>query len=289
MTAPAAAAGTVRIGDLVVPRMGFGTMRLTGPGISGPPADRTEAIRVVRRAAELGVAVFDCAWYYGPYAAHEIVAEALYPYAPDVILVTKLGAGRGRDGSWRAALTPEELRTGNEADLRLLRLDSIPVTHLRWAVNGRATFEDVLGAMVDMQREGRIQRIGLSAVTAEQLDVALRHTEIVSVSNAYSVIDRRDEAVVERCANEGIAYLPWFPLGGGSVARGTAVRADHAVREIADRRRLTPTQIALAWLLHRSPVMLPIPGTSRVSHLEENVAAASVRLTAEELDRFEAQ
>ncbi len=267
--------------------MGFGTMRLTGPGISGPPADRNEAIRVVRRAAELGVRVFDCAWYYGPYAAHEIVADALYPYAPDVVLVTKLGAARGRDGSWHAALTPEELRAGNEADLRLLRLDSIPVTHLRWADNSRATFEDALGAMVDLQREGRIQRIGLSAVTAGQLDIALRHTEVVTVSNAYSVIDRRDAAVLERCEREEIAYLPWFPLGGGSVARGTAVLAYDAVREIADSRRLTSTQVALAWLLHRSPVMLPIPGTSRVTHLEENVAAASVHLTPEELNRFE--
>jgi pyridoxine 4-dehydrogenase len=287
MTAPAAAAGTVRLGDLVVPRMGFGTMRLTGPGISGPPADRNEAIRVARRALELGVGVFDCSWYYGPYAAHEIVADALYPYAPEVVLVTKLGAARGRDGSWHAALTPEELRAGNEADLRLLRLDSIPVTHLRWADNDRATFEDALGAMVDLQREGRIQRIGLSAVTAGQLDLALRHTEVVTVSNAYSVIDRRDEAVLERCESAGIPYLPWFPLGGGSVARGGPVHAYDAVREIADRRRLTATQVALAWLLHRSPVMVPIPGTSRVTHLEENVAAASVQLTAEELHGFE--
>jgi pyridoxine 4-dehydrogenase len=288
MTAPAAAAGTVRLGDLVVPRMGFGTMRLTGPGISGPPADRNEAIRVARRALELGVGVFDCSWYYGPYAAHEIVADALYPYAPEVVLVTKLGAARGRDGSWHAALTPEELRAGNEADLRLLRLDSIPVTHLRWADNDRATFEDALGAMVDLQREGRIQRIGLSAVTAGQLDLALRHTEVVTVSNAYSVIDRRDEAVLERCESAGIHYLPWFPLGGGSVARGgAAVRAYDAVREIADRRLLTPTQVALAWLLHRSPIMVPIPGTSRVTHLEENVAAASVQLTAEELHRID--
>jgi len=283
MTAPAAASGTVRLGDLVVPRMGFGTMRLTGLGISGPPADRNEAIRVVRRAAELGIGVFDCSWYYGPSAAHEIVAEALYPYAPDVVLVTKLGAARGRDGSWRVALTPEELRAGNEADLRLLRLDSIPVTHLRWADNSRATFEDALRVMVDLQREGRIQRIGLSAVTAGQLDVALRHTELVTVSNAYSVIDPGDAAVLERCEQEGIAYLPWFPLGGGSIAGGTGVRAHDAVREIADRRHLTTTQVALAWLLHRSPVMVPIPGTSRVTHLEENVAAASVQLTAEEL------
>jgi pyridoxine 4-dehydrogenase len=267
--------------------MGFGTMRLTGPGISGPPADRNEAIRVARRAVELGVGVFDCSWYYGPYAAHEIVADALHPYAPEVVLVTKLGAARGRDGSWHAALTPEELRAGNEADLRLLRLDSIPVTHLRWADNGQATFEDALGAMVELQREGRIQRIGLSAVTARQLDVALRHTDVVTVSNAYSVIDRSDEAVLERCESAGIAYLPWFPLGGGSVARGAAVRAYDAVREIADRRLLTATQVALAWLLHRSPVMVPIPGTSRATHLEENVAAASVQLTAEELHRID--
>ena len=287
MTTPAAAAGTVRLGDLAVPRMGFGTMRLTGPGISGPPADRAEAIRVMRRAVELGVGVFDCSWYYGPYSAEEIVAEALYPYAPDVVLVTKLGAARGRDGSWHSALTTEELRAGNEADLRLLRLDSIPVTHLRWDDTSRATFEDALGAMLELQREGRIQRIGLSAVTAGQLDVALGHAEVVTVSNAYSVIDRRDDAVLERCESQGIAYLPWFPLGGGSVARATAGRASSAVREIAARRHLTETQVALAWLLHRSPVMLPIPGTSRVAHLEENVAAASVRLTAEELNQLE--
>jgi pyridoxine 4-dehydrogenase len=287
MTAPAAAAGTVRLGDLVVPRMGFGTMRLTGPGISGPPADRDEAIRVLRRAVELGVGAFDCSWYYGPYAAHEIVADALYPYAPEVVLVTKLGAARGRDGSWRAALTAEELGAGNETDRRLLRLDSIPVTHLRWADNSRATFDEALAAMIDLQREGRIQRIGLSGVTAGQLDVALRRTQVVTVSSPYSVVDRRDEAVLERCEEEGIAYLPWFPLGGGSVARGgTAVRADDAVRQIADRRRQTPAQVALAWLLQRSPAMLPIPGTSRVSHLEENIAAASVQLTPEELQRL---
>jgi len=266
--------------------MGFGTMRLTGPGISGPPADRAEAIRVVRRAVELGVGAFDCSWYYGPYAAHEVIADALYPYPADVVLVTKLGAARGRDGSWHAALTADELRAGNEEDLRLLRLDSVPVTHLRWADNGGATFEEALGAMLDLQREGRIQRIGLSAVTAAQLDIALRHTRVVTVSNAYSVVDRRDEAVLQRCESEGIAYLPWFPLGGGSVARGSAAAAFDAVREIAHNRGLTPTQVALAWLLHRSPVMLPIPGTSRVAHLEENVAAASVQLTPEEVSRF---
>ena len=287
MTAPAAASGTVSLGDLVVPRMGFGTMRLTGPGIFGPPADRSGAIRVMRRAAELGVGVFDCSWYYGPYTAEEIVAKALYPYAADVVLVTKLGAARGRDGSWRAALTPEELRAGNEADLRLLRIDSIPVTHLRWADNSSATFDDALGAMLDLQREGRIQRIGLSAVTVAQLDAALRRTQVVTVSNAYSVIDRRDDGVLERCETDGIAYLPWFPLGGGSVARGTAVRAYDGLREIANRRRLTEAQVALAWLLHRSPVMLPIPGTSRLAHLEENVAAASVLLTAEEMNQLE--
>lgn len=226
----AAAAGTVRIGDLTVPRMGFGAMRLTGPGIFGPPADRAEAVRVARRALDLGVRLFDCSWYYGPYASHEVLAEALRPYPPDAVLVTKLGAGRGTDGSWRPALTRSELRAGNETDLRLLGLDRIAVTHLRWADNPEATFEDALGTMLELQREGRIQRIGLSGVTAAQLDVALGQTEIVTVSNLYSVVDRRDDALVERCEREGISYLPWFPLGGGRLGGGSGRGAERRSR-----------------------------------------------------------
>lgn len=279
----AAAAGTVRIGDLAVPRMGFGAMRLTGPGIFGPPADRDEAIRVVRRALDLGVRLFDCSWYYGPYASHEVLAEALRPYSADVVLVTKLGAVRGPDGSWRPGLTRSELRAGNETDLRLLGLDSIAVTHLRWADNGEATFEVALGTMLELQREGRIQRIGLSGVTEAQLDVALRQTEIVTVSNLYSVVDRRDDALVDRCEQEGIAYLPWFPLGGGHLRRGSGTGAAGAVEGVARSRGVTPMQVALAWLLQRSPVLAPIPGTSRVDHLEDNVAAASLHLDAGEL------
>jgi pyridoxine 4-dehydrogenase len=275
----AESAGHVELAGRRVPRLGYGTMRLTGPRIFGPPADRDEAVRVLRRVVELGVRVIDTAWYYGPYVADEILAEALHPYPDDLVIVTKLGGARRDDGSWYSALTPDELRAGCEHDLRLLKLEAIPVTHLRWMDNPAVSFEDALGSMLDLQREGKIERIGVSNVDLPQLDLALRETSVATVSNAYSVLDRTHEEMVGRCEAAGVPFLPFFPLGASPVRSGAGVAGTDAVEAVAGRLGATPTQVALAWLLARSPIMVPIPGTSRVAHVEENVAAAEITLT----------
>ena len=285
MTAPDA--GSLSLAGRDVPRLGYGTMRLTGPHIFGPPADRDEAVRVLRRAVELGVRVIDTSWYYGPYVANEILAEALHPY-DDLVLVTKLGGARRDDASWYSALTPDELRAGCEHDLRLLRVDSVPVAHLRWMPGATVPFDEALGAMVRLRDEGKIQHIGLSNVTPEQIDAALAVTPLETVSNAYSVVDRKDEATVDRCASEGIAYLPFFPLGASPVRSGAGVTAQDVVAQVAKRLDATPTQVALAWLLQRSPTMVPIPGTSSVAHLEENVASAGLSLPADDVAELDA-
>lgn len=284
----AESAGHVELAGRRVPRMGYGTMRLTGPRIFGPPADRDEAVRVLRRAVELGVRVIDTAWYYGPYVADEILAEALHPYPDDLVIVTKLGGARRDDGSWYSALTPDELRAGCEHDLRLLKLEAIPVTHLRWMDNPAATFEDALGTMLDLQREGKIERIGVSNVDLPQLDLALREINVATVSNGYSVLDRTHEEMVRRCEAAGVLFLPFFPLAASPVRSGAGVTGTDAVGEVAGRIGATATQVALAWLLARSPIMLPIPGTSRVAHLEENVAAAELTLPEDDLRALDA-
>ena len=275
---PALAAGTVRLGDLTVPRMGFGAMRLPGPGVWGPPADRDEAIAVVRRSVELGVRAIDTAWYYGLDVANEVIAAAIHPYPEDLVLITKLGGARTDDGRWVHGLRPDELRAGNERDLRVLGLDAVPVTHLRWMPGAPVSFDEALGTMIDLQKAGRIQHIGLSNVTLEHLDAALAATPIVSVSNQFGPTEQGDTPVLERCAADGIAYIPFFPLAGGRVATETshldAVAAKHGVSASA---------IALAWLLHRSPNVLTIPGTSKLAHLEENIAAAALQLDADDL------
>ena len=266
-------AGTTYLGDLRVPRFGYGAMRLPGHGVWGPPPDHDAAIRVLRRAVDLGIRAIDTAWYYGLEIANRLIAEALSPYSDDLVLITKLGAWRGDDGSWSPRLDAASLRAGNERDLRSLRLESIPVTHLRWTEQAAVPFDEALGTMIALRDEGKIQRIGLSTVTAEQLDTALRMTPIASVSNRYSVFDRSDDAVLARCAQEGIAYLPYFPLAAGTLDRNDPVTF------VAQELHATVAQVALAWLLARSPEILPIPGTSQVAHLEENVAAADLRLS----------
>ena len=278
-----AAAGTITIGDLTVPRLGYGTMRLTGPGIFGPPADRAAAIQVLRRAVELGVRVIDTSWYYGPDVANEILAEALRPYRHDLVIITKLGGARRPSGAWVSAMTPAQLREGCERDLRLLGLDSIPVVHLRWMPHPTADFHEALDEFARLQEEGKIQRIGLSNVTAEQLDEALEVVDIATVSNAFSVVDRADEAMVDRCERDGIAYLPFFPLGATTTSGDASAARNAAVVAVAERIGATPLQVALAWLLQRSPALLPIPGTSQVAHLEENVAAVDVQLSPADL------
>jgi pyridoxine 4-dehydrogenase len=276
----ALSAGTVRLADRDVPRLGYGAMRLPGPGVWGPPRDRAEALAVLRRAVDLGVRVIDTAWYYGLDVANELIAAALRPYPEDLVLVTKLGGARRDDGSWHAAVSDAELRAGCERDLRVLGLDAVPVVHLRWMGDGAGdgvSFADALGTMLDLRAEGKIQQIGLSNVTLDQLEQALAVTEVASVSNQYGPTQRDDQPVLDRCAVAGIPYLPFFPLAVGEVA------SDDRLATVAGRHGVSPAQAALAWLLARSPVMLPIPGTSRVAHLEENIAAAGLRLTDEDL------
>ena len=273
-------AGTVRLGDLEVPRLGFGAMRLPGPGVWGPPTDRDEAIRTVRRAVELGVRVIDTAWYYGLDVANEVIAAAIRPYPDDLVLVTKLGGARTADGTWVSGLTPDALRAGCERDLRVLGIDSVPVVHLRWMDRPTPiTFNEALDVMLDLQTQGKIQRIGLSNVTAEQLSAALAKTPIASVSNHFGPAEQSDSATLEMCAKQQIAYLPFFPLGAGRAATATG----NALGVVAAKHHATPAQVAIAWLLGRSPAMLPIPGTSKVAHLEDNVAAAALRLDAADL------
>ena len=274
------AAGTVRLGDLEVPRLGFGAMRLPGPGVWGPPADRDEAIRTVRRAVELGVRVIDSAWYYGLDVANEVIAAAIRPYPDDLVLVTKLGGARAADGTWVSGLTPDALRAGCERDLRVLGIDAVPVVHLRWMDRSAPiTFNEALDVMLDLQAQGKIQRIGLSNVTAEQLSAALAKTPIASVSNHFGPAEQSDARTLEMCAVQNIAYLPFFPLGAGRAVSASG----NALGAVAAKHNATPAQVAIAWLLGRSPAMLPIPGTSKVAHLEDNVAAAALRLDAADL------
>jgi pyridoxine 4-dehydrogenase len=276
-------AGTIEIAGRQVPRLGYGTMRLTGPHIFGPPADRDEAVRVLRRAVELGVRIIDTSWYYGPYVADEIVAEALHPYPDDLVLVTKLGGARRDDASWYAALTADELRAGCEHDLRLLKVDRIPVAHLRWIDTDQTTFDDALGAMLDLQQAGKIEQIGLSNIDLAQYEAAAARTAIATVSNSYSVADRSHEELVNRCEQDGVPFLPFFPLGASPVQSGAGVTTLDHVNEVADRLDATATQVAISWLLSRSPIMAPIPGTSLVAHLEENIASASLSLSDADL------
>lgn len=283
MTLEHSPAGHIRVGDLSVPRLGFGAMRLPGPGVWGPPTDRAEAVRVVRRAVELGVRAIDTAWYYGLDVANEIIAAAIRPYHDDLVLITKLGGARRDDRSWYAAITPEELRAGNERDRRVLGLDAVPITHLRWMEQAAVPFDEALGAMVEMRKEGLIERIGLSNVSLAQLETALAITDIVSVSNHFGPTHQVDAPVLARCEQDGIAYLPYFPLAAGAVAASEQA-ANEALHAVAAKHGVSAAQVSIAWLLARSPVILPIPGTSRVAHLEENVAAAALTLDANDIE-----
>jgi aryl-alcohol dehydrogenase-like predicted oxidoreductase len=257
-----------------VPRIGYGTMRLTGPGVLGAPADLAAAAHVLRRALELGVAAFDTAWYYGPDIPNELLAQALRMEPRDVVIATKLGWEWDRSGRLVAAHTPEKLRLGMERDLRVLGPGSVAIVHLRWGPSRAVDqpFGRALGAMIEMREEGLFSHIGLSNVGLAQLEHALGETEIASVSNSFSVVDQRDAAVVDFTARHGIAYLPWLPLRPGSPAQSRTI--DAWARDLDATR----SQIALAWLLHRAANILPIPGTADVGHLEENVAALEVEL-----------
>jgi pyridoxine 4-dehydrogenase len=258
--------------DLRVVRLGYGAMRITGEGIWGEPADRAEAIRVVRRAVELGIDFIDTADSYGPFVSEEIVAEALHPYPPGLVIATKGGFERPGPNQWVENGKPEHLRSACEGSLRRLRLDRIDLYQLH-RIDPKVPAEDQLGALKDLQAQGKIKHIGLSEVSVRQIQHAQKIVPIVSVQNRYSLSDRASEEVLEYCEREKIGFIPWFPLAAGRLSG-----ADSPVSRVAAQWKATPSQVALAWLLWRSPVMLPIPGTSSVKHLEENVAAASLTI-----------
>jgi len=270
---PAAKSGQFRIGgDLTINRLGYGSMRLTGKGIWGPPKDRNEAIRVLRRAVELGINFIDTADSYGPAVAEEIIAEALYPYPAGLVIATKAGFDRPGPDKWVENGQPEHLRAACEGSLKRLRLDRIELFQLH-RIDPKVPADDQLGALQNLQSEGKINHIGLSEVSVKQIEHARTIVPIVSVQNRYSVVDRAADDVVEYCQSAGLGFIPWFPLAAGDVSKSGS-----ELERTAARLKITPSQLALAWLLHRSSVMLPIPGTSRVEHLEENVAAAAVKL-----------
>jgi pyridoxine 4-dehydrogenase len=275
------AAGTITLGDLAVDRLGFGAMRITGPGVWGPPARPPDgpdgAIALLRRVVELGVNFIDTADSYGPDVSEELIARALAPY-DGVIVATKAGLVRPGPGVWNADGRPEHLREALEGSLRRLRREQIDLYQFH-RPDPDVPLEESLGVFVEAKRAGKIRHIGLSNVSLEELERALAMTEIVSVQNRYSALDRHSQQVLEECARRGIAFIPWFPL-----AAGEATVAGGALETVARAHGATSGQIALAWLLAVSPAMLPIPGTSRIEHLEENVAAAEIVLSAADLE-----
>ena len=274
---PAAKSGTFLLGgDLPVHRLGFGAMRLTGKGIWGEPRDHTEAIAVLRRALELGVNLIDTADSYGPEVSENLIAEALHPYPDGLVIATKAGLERPGPDQWKPNGRPEHLRAACEGSLRRLKLERIDLYQLH-RIDPDVPFADQFGTLKRLQEEGKIRHIGLSEVTVAELERARQLLPIVSVQNLYNLADRHSEAVLDHCEREEIAFLPWFPL-----ATGTLARSGGPLAKAAARLRATPAQVALAWLLRRSPVMLPIPGTSSVRHLEENTGAALLELSDRE-------
>jgi pyridoxine 4-dehydrogenase len=278
---PADASGVFSIGgDLPVNRMGYGAMQLTGSGVWGEPRDRDEAIRVLRRAVELGVNFIDTADSYGPFVSEQLIRAALHPYADDVVIATKGGLTRTGPGQWHPVGRPEYLRQQLELSLRHLGLDRIDLYQLH-RIDPQVPLADQLGELARLKEEGKIRHIGLSEVTVAQIKAARDITEISSVQNLYNLAARKSEDVLRYAEQEGIGFIPWFPIATGQLARPGG-----PLDGIAKERDVTPAQLALAWLLRRSPVMLPIPGTSRVAHLEENVAAAVIELSDEDFSQL---
>ncbi|MFF3669982.1 aldo/keto reductase [Microtetraspora malaysiensis] len=276
---PAQRSGTFLLGgDLPVVRLGYGAMQLTGPGVWGEPRDRGEARAVLRRAVELGVDFIDTADSYGPYVSEEIIAEALYPYGESLVIATKAGLVRTGPGEWHPVGRPEYLRQEVEMSLRRLRLERIDLLQLH-RIDPQVPVADQIGVLADMKAEGKIRHIGVSEVSVEEIEQVRSITEIVSVQNLYNLANRKSEAVLEYAERQGLGFIPWFPMATGELAKPGGPLAS-----IAQEHGATPAQLALAWLLRRSPVVLPIPGTSSVAHLEENVAAAEVELTDDEFE-----
>jgi pyridoxine 4-dehydrogenase len=274
-------AGTITVGEKTVRRLGFGAMRITGPGIWGPPADHDEAITVLRRAVELGVNLIDTADSYGPQVSEELIAETLYPYPDDLLIATKGGLIRTGPGRWPRDGRPEHLREACEGSLRRLRLDVIDL-YQHHNPDKKVSYEESIGALKGLQDEGKIRHVGVSNVSVEQLETAREIVEVVSVQNRFNLSDRHSQDVLERCEELGIAFLAYAPIAAGELAEpgGPADR-------IASAHDATPAQVALAWLLARSAVIVPIPGTSSVEHLEQDLAAAELRLSEDELAELE--
>ena len=275
----ASAAGKVTLGgDLTVNRLGFGAMRLTGKGIWGPPADREAALATLKRAVELGVNFIDTADSYGPYVSEELIAEALAPYPPDLVIATKGGWERPGPGQWTHNASPAHLRQAVEGSLKRLRLERIDLYQLH-TPDLAVSFDASIEALAQLREQGKIRHIGLSNVTREHIERARKIVPMVSVQNRYSFADREWDYVVDYCEQNQIVFIPWAPLTGGRDAH-------EALEKIARKRNATPRQIALAWLLKRSPVMLPIPGTSSPQHLEENIAAAAIALSQADFEEL---
>jgi aryl-alcohol dehydrogenase-like predicted oxidoreductase len=280
-TLSAAAAGTFTIGgDLIVNRMGFGAMRITGQGIWGPPADKASALATLRRAVELDVNLIDTADSYGPSISEELIAEALHPYPAGLVVATKGGWERPGPGQWTHNASPKHLTQALEGSLKRLRLDRIDIYQLHTPDNAVA-FEASIEALSGLRKQGKIRHVALSNVTREHIERARRIVPIVSVQNRYSFADRESDFIVDYCEQNNIAFLPWAPLG-------QAKEAHDAIKKVASERNATPLQVALAWLLKRSKVILPIPGTSSVKHLEENIAAAALELPQAAYDQLSA-
>jgi pyridoxine 4-dehydrogenase len=264
-------------GELPVNRLGYGAMQITGPGVWGPPRDPGEAIRVLRRAVELGVNLIDTADSYGPYVSEELIREALHPYQDDLVIATKAGLVRTGPGEWHPVGRPEYLRQQAEMSLRRLGVERIDLFQLH-RIDPAVPLADQLGVFTELRKEGKIGHIGLSEVSVAEIKQAREYAEIATVQNLYNLSNRQSEAVLDYCTAEGIGFIPWFPIATGELAKPGGT-----LDTLSAQTGATPAQLALAWLLHRSPVVLPIPGTSSVAHLEENVAAGAITLTPEQL------
>jgi pyridoxine 4-dehydrogenase len=277
------------LGDKPINRIGFGAMQLAGPGVFGPPRDPGEARAVLRRAVQLGVDHIDTAQYYGPDVVNELIREALYPYPDNLKLVTKVGGRRDDSGGWRPAQSPAELRSGVEDNLRTLRIERIDLVNLRLMdqPDAEGLLPEQLGALEDLRQEGKLDLIGVSNADPGTVRKALELVDIACVQNAYSLVNRVGEDDLALCEERGLAFVPFFPLGSAFTGGPGQLAADPAIAAVAARRRVTPSQIALAWLLHRSERILLIPGTSSVGHLEENVAAAEIELDEQDMRELE--
>jgi len=284
MTSSAPGGTLTLAGDFAISRMGFGAMQLAGPGVFGPPRDRDQALAVLREAVDLGVTHIDTSDFYGPFVVNELIREALHPYPADLRIVTKVGARRGQDGSWHPSLEPADLKAQVRDNLARLGVDALDAVNLRLSAHGTGeeSVAEPFGALAELQKEGLIRHLGLSEATDAQLTEAQAIAPVITVQNLYNLAERRDDAMVDRCAAEGIAYAAYFPLGGFTPLQSATLS------DVARRLGASAQQVALAWLLQRSPAMVLIPGTSSLAHLRENIAAADLALPPEAVAELDA-